>query len=127
MFLATANKSKKLLHLSFIADVRVEELLHSHDDVVTLMTDLPPGFRLLSDLGRLDSMGADCAAEIARIMELCDRQGVALIVRVIPNPAKDIGLGILSQFHYPHRPRTITCQSMVEAAELLSLTPAKAE
>ena len=117
MFLATANKSKKLLHLSFIGEVRLEELSQSHDDVVLLMTDLQPGFRLLTDLGRLDSMGADCAPEIARMMEQCDQQGVALIVRVIPNPAKDIGLGILAQFHYPHRPRTITCQSMVEAAE----------
>jgi hypothetical protein len=121
MFLATANKSKQLLHLSFIADVRVEELVQSHDDVVMLMADLRSGFRLLTDLGRLDSMGVDCAAEIGRIMEMCDRKGVELIVRVIPDPMKDIGLGILSHFHYPHRPRTVTCQSMVEAAKLLSL------
>jgi hypothetical protein len=54
-------------------------------------------------------------------MELCDQKGVALVVRVIPDPTKDVGLGILSRFHYHHRPRSVTCESMVEAAELLSL------
>jgi len=121
MFLATINKSKQLLHLSFIEEVRVEELVQRHDEVVTLLADLKSGFRLLTDLGRLGSMGVDCAPEIGKIMELCDQKGVALVVRVIPDPTKDVGLGILSGFHYHHRPRSVTCESMVEAAELLSL------
>jgi hypothetical protein len=125
MFLATVNKSKQLLHLSFIDEVRVEELVESRDELVTLIADLKPGFRLLTDLGRLDSMGLDCAAEIGKSMELCDQRGVGMIVRVIPDPMKDIGLNILSLFHYSHRPRTVTCESMVEAAKLLSLSPAR--
>ena len=121
MFLVTINKPHQLLHLSFIGEVRAEELIQRHDEVVTLMADLKSGFRLLTDLGRLDSMGVDCAPEIGRIMELCDEKGVALVVRVIPDPTKDVGLAILSRFHYPHRPNSVTCESMVEAAELLSL------
>ena len=121
MFLASSNKSKKLLHLSFIGNVRVEELVSNHDDVILLMKELPSGFRLLSDLDRLDSMEPDCAIEIAKMMEACDRQGVELIVRVIPNPTKDIGLGILSHFHYPRRPRMVTCETMAEAAGFLGL------
>jgi hypothetical protein len=121
MILATVNKSKQLLHLSFIGEVRVEELVAARDELVMLLADLEPGFRLLTDLERLDAMSLDCAAEMGRSMELCDQKGVGLIVRVIPDPMKDIGLGILSRFHYPHRPRTVTCESMVEAAKLLSL------
>jgi hypothetical protein len=121
MFLATNNKPKQLLLLSFIADVQVEQLLQGHDDVVRLMTELQSGFRLLTDLSRLGSMAPDCAPEIGRMMELCDRQGVELIVRVIPHPTKDIGLGILSHFHYSRPPRTITCETMTEAAKLLGL------
>jgi hypothetical protein len=44
MFLATINKSKRLLHLSFIAKVRVEELAQAHDEVVGLIADLPRVF-----------------------------------------------------------------------------------
>jgi hypothetical protein len=47
MFLATVNKAKQLLHLSFIAEVRAEELAQGHDEVAMLMNDLQPGFRLL--------------------------------------------------------------------------------
>lgn len=121
MILATVNKSKQLLYLSFIGEVRVEELVRSREDLVMLLADLEPGFRLLTDLGGLDSMSLDCAPELGKSMELCDQKGVALIVRVVPDPMKDIGLGILSRFHYPHRPRTVTCESMVEAAKLLAL------
>jgi hypothetical protein len=121
MFLATVNKPQQLLHLSFIGEVRVEELTRSRDEVAALIAELKPGFRLLTDFGRLDSMGLDCASEIGKVMELCDQKGVELIVRVIPDPTKDIGMGILTLFHYPHRPRSVTSDSMVEAAQLLSL------
>ena len=89
--------------------------------MVALLADLEPGFRLLTDLGRLDSIDLSCAAEIGKIMELCDQKGVALVVRVIPDRTKDIGLGILGLFHYPHHPRTVSCETIVEAAKLLSL------
>ena len=121
MILATINKSKQLLHLSFIGQVRVEELASGRADVVALLADLSPGIRLLTDLGRLDSIGVECADEIGKVMELCDEKGVELVVRVIPDPRKDIGLRILTLFHYDPRPRVVTCDNMVEAAKLLSL------
>lgn len=121
MFLATINKSKQLLYLSFIAEVRAEEIRQRQDEMATLIADLKSGFRLLTDLGRLGSREVDCAPEIGKIMELCDQNGVSFVVRVIPDPAKDVGLGILSRFHYPNRPRFVTCESMAEAAEILSL------
>jgi len=54
-------------------------------------------------------------------MELADKSGVGLLVRVIPDPTKDIGLDILTLFHYRNLPRMITCENMSEAAEKLSL------
>ena len=124
MLLATINKSKQLLYMSFIGEVRVEELVRSREEVVALLADLAPGFRVLADLERLDSISLDCAPEIGKVMELCDQKGVALVVRVIPDHTKDIGLGILSHFHYHRLPRIVTCANMAEAAKLLSLTSA---
>jgi hypothetical protein len=121
MFLASINKSKQLLYLSFIQQVRAEELERSREDVVTLLADLTAGFRLLTDFGRLDSLAADCATEIGRMMDLFDQKGVGFVVRVIPDPTKDFGMNILSLFHYRSRPRILTCNSMMEAAELLAL------
>jgi anti-anti-sigma regulatory factor len=119
MFLASINKTRQLLCLSYIGEVRAAELAKWHDEVVGLMADLNPGFSLLTDLSHLASVDLDCVPEIGRIMDLCDQKGVELIVRVIPDPTKDIGLGILSLFHYPHRPRRVTCETMVEAGRVL--------
>jgi len=85
------------------------------------LAELAPGFRVLADLGRVDSLSTDCAPEIGKVMELCDQKGVSLIVRVIPDKTKDIGLAILSHFHYHTQPRTANCANLVEAAKLLSL------
>jgi len=121
MFLATINKPKQLLYLSFIHQVKAEELQQGRENAIMLLADLTSGFRLLTDLSHMDSMDVNCAPEIGKMMELCDQKGVALVVRVIPDQAKDIGLNILSMFHYRNAPRTVTCDTMMEAARILSL------
>lgn len=121
MVLATSNQAKQLLCVSYIEQVRVDDLKRSREDVTALLSGLRPSFRLLVDLTRLDAMGSDCAAEIGELMDLIDRSGVSLVVRVIPDPKKDIGMKILSLFHYRHRPRLVTCSKLTEAAKALSL------
>jgi anti-anti-sigma regulatory factor len=121
MFLAMTNKAKRLLYLGYIQQVRTKDLQRGLEELPALLADLPPGFHLLVDLGRLESMDPACSTQIGKVMELCDQHGVGLVIRVIPDPAKDIGFKMLSIFHYPHRPRAVTCKTMSEAAKLLSL------
>jgi hypothetical protein len=121
MFLATTNKAKRLLYISFIQQVQTKDLQRGLEEMPALLADMPPGFNFLVDLGRLESMEPACMTQIGKVMELCDQHGVGLVIRVIPDPAKDIGLNILSIFHYQHRPQAVTCETMSEAARLLSL------
>jgi hypothetical protein len=121
MFLATANKAKRLLHLSYIGNVGAEELRLGINNVSELLRDLAADVRVLADLGRLESMDIECVPEIGRAMELLEQHGVEMVVRVIPDPTKDIGMNIISAFHYHNRPRTVTCETMCEAAKVLSL------
>jgi hypothetical protein len=121
MFLVTSNKAKRLLYLSYIGRVTPEELRRGQEDIKALLTDLKPGFRLLADFGRLESMDLACRTELGQIMELADRSGVGLLVRVIPDPRKDIGLDILSIFHYRHHPQMVTCKNLAEAIKKISL------
>jgi hypothetical protein len=119
MFLATSNKLKPLLTLRYIGQVRADELERSEPDVRALVLELPRGFRLLVDLSLLETMDLNCLPVLGRMMELFDRSGVGLVVRVIPNPDKDIGFNILTLFHYPHQPQIITCETVVEAGRHL--------
>jgi anti-anti-sigma regulatory factor len=121
MLLVTSNQPKQLLCLNYVGRILPDELKLARADIQALLAELPPGFRLLADLSQVESMNPDCAPEIGRTMELLDRAGVKLIVRVIPDPAKDIGMNILTIFHYPHHPQIITCKNLSEAVRKLSL------
>jgi hypothetical protein len=64
-------------------------------------------------------MDLTCVPYIKRMMDVCNKKGVELVVRVIPDPQKDIGLNILSLFHYRRRVRIVTCQTLAEAKKVL--------
>jgi len=121
MVIVTSNKAKRLLFMSFIQHVHPAELKRSQEDVKSLLADLPPGFRLLVDYGPMESMDLACAPEIGRSMELIDQSGVSMVVRVMPDPSKDIGMNILTLFHYRSNPQVVTCDHMADAAKKLSL------
>src|SRR5579862_5424919 len=105
MVLVTSNKHQRLLCLSYVQRVLPAELETIRPELQAMLADLPPDFRLLGDLTLLEYMDPGCMAEIGRTMEMVDQHGVGLIVRVIPDPARDIGLNILTIFHYMHQPR----------------------
>ena len=107
--------------MSYIQHVPPLELERATEDVKTLLAELTPGYRLLVDLSRLESMELESMNIVGRMMELFDQSGVGMIVRVIPDPSKDIGFNIYTIFHYPHRPKVITCETMPQAARALAL------
>ena len=121
MFLATTNKTKQLLLLTYIGHVRAEELRRGREEASVVMADLAPGFRVLANFVEMDSMDTDTAPEIGKLMEDAEKRGVEMIVRVIPDPSKDIGLNILAGFHYKRPVETVTCETMEEGVKALGL------
>src|SRR5689334_15608126 len=121
MILATINKPKQLLYLTFIGQVSVEELQEGYAEMANLIDELTSGWRLLADLTPLDKFAPGSSKEIGKAMELCDEKSVGLVIRIIPEPGKDIGMNILSVFHYRRRPRFVTCETLAEAGQILGL------
>jgi len=121
MVLVTSNKSQRLLSFIYAGRVGPEELQAVWEETKALVAELPPGVRVLADLSHLDFMDPQCMAEIGRTMDLLHKHGVSLIVRAIPDESKDIGLNILTIFHYPNHPRIITCDSLPKALRQLAL------
>jgi len=121
MFLATSNKNKRLLCVTYAGVVNPEQLAAGRAELTPLLAELPPGFRVLVNLSQLETMDIECQAEIGLQMEAFDRAGVSLIVRVIPDESKDIGLNILTVFHYSRHPQVATCRNLTEAAGVLAL------
>jgi hypothetical protein len=121
MVLATCNKAKQLFFLNYVGQVRRSDLERRWDDFKGLVAELSPGFRLLVDLTGLESMKLDCMDAIGEFMQFMDQSGVGMVVRVVPDPKKDIGLNILTVFHYQKRPQVVTCRTLAEAAVALAL------
>jgi len=121
MFLATSNKAKELLYLSYIEHVTVTDLRRGHDELVALLAELPAGFKMLVDLSLLESMDLGCVEELGKMMERLDQHGMKQVVRVIPDPTRDIGFNIMARFHYHNNPRMNNCDTMIQAAKLLGL------
>lgn len=121
MFEITFEKSANLLKVSWGGHVGAGEAMRGAEKLESLLGDVPPGFRLLTDLSSLNVMDLECVPHIERIMDLFERGGVGMVVRVIPDPHKDIGLNIMSLFHYRRRIRIVTCKTLEEAEEALAL------
>ncbi len=84
-----------------------------------MMNEVTPGFRVLTDFRWLDRMEPTAATHVAEIMDALAKKDVAAVVRVVPDPHKDIGLNILSQFHYGPKIKLATFESLAEALSAL--------
>jgi hypothetical protein len=71
----------------------------------------------MTDLESMDYAGVPY---ITSVMDLCMARQVEQVIRVIPDPHKDIGLNIMSYFHYGPGVRVAVCQNLADAMRLLA-------
>lgn len=115
-----ADPKNQLLTIRYRGYVRSSAVAACAKEVKAALGKLRPGFRLLADLTELETMETDCAPALREIMQLCRKSGVALVVRAIPDPRRDIGLGIMSYFHYGPQVQIASCATIAEAKEILA-------
>jgi hypothetical protein len=89
------------------------------EEVRSALPNLSRGFRLLADFSQVEEMDISCASTITKIMDLCNEACVSTVVRIIPQPKQDIGLHIMSFFHYRDNVCIVTCNSTDEAFKIL--------
>jgi hypothetical protein len=117
VFSVEADRSKRLVVISVAQHVSADEARQAAQQVRQILESVPPGFRMLSDFRWLDSMDPSAAPHIADIMDALSQKEVASIVRVVPDPHKDIGLNILSQFHYDSKIPIATFETLADALQ----------
>ena len=120
VYAVEADVAQNLLIIHYSGYVRSSAVERCAREVASSLTSLKPGFRLLADFTDLEAMDVACAPHLEQIMQLCDEKGVSEVVRVIPDPRRDIGLQIMSYFHYGPEVRITTCRSLEEAQEVLA-------
>jgi len=113
------DEAKRLLAIRYHGVVRAEETERGLEQIRDGLMKLQSGFRLLADLSELESMDVGCAPFIEKAMDMCNEKGTSVVVRVIPDPHRDIGMQIMSIFHYRGDVRIFTCETLAQAEEIL--------
>ena len=119
MFHAEIDASKRVLTMSFSQHVDSAEMRSCREKVQSILVDVEPGFRLLTDLTGLDSMDKECSTDLGEMMSLCDAKGINAVVTVVPDPKKDIGFTILEPFHYGKHVEVMTYETLADAIQSL--------
>jgi hypothetical protein len=117
MYAVELDRSKRLLVISAAAVVTAEEAEMAVKQVRDLLRDIAPGFHAFADFRWLESMDPAAMRHIAQIMDALAEKNVASVTRVMPDPHKDIGLNILSQFHYGTDVKIATFETLADALQ----------
>src|SRR6478736_3213381 len=123
MYAVEIDRSKRVLVISAVQRVTAEQAKLAARRVRELLQDIAPGFRVLADYRWLESMDSAAARHVAEIMDALAEKGVASVTRVIPDPRKDIGLNILSQFHYGPKVQITTFETLADAVQDIAMKP----
>ncbi|CAN5511514.1 hypothetical protein BH20VER1_BH20VER1_03440 [soil metagenome] len=117
MYSVEADTSKRLLVISAAGHASAAEVKELAQRVREVVADFSPGFKALTDFRWLDSMDTSAAPFMAEVMDALAAKKVATVVRVVPDPRKDIGLNILSRFRYGSSTRVVTYETLADALQ----------
>src|SRR6266576_985919 len=117
MYALELDRSKRLLVISAAQTVTAEEAKMVAQRIRELLQDIAPGFHVLADFRWLESMDSAAARHVAEMMDALAEKNVASVTRVMPDPHKDIGLNILSQFHYGANVKIATFETLADALQ----------
>jgi hypothetical protein len=120
MYAVELDQSKRLLVITAAQRVTAEQARQAAQQIRELLQQVAPQFRVLADFRWLESMDPASARHVGEIMDALAQKGVASVTRVMPDPRKDIGLNILSQFHYGPEIEIATFQTLADAVQSLS-------
>jgi hypothetical protein len=117
MYAVELDRSKRFLVISATQKVTAQEADRALQRVREMLHDVAPGFHVLADFRGLESMDPAAARHIAKMMDALAEKNVASVTRVMPDPHKDIGLNILSQFHYGANVKIATFETLADALQ----------
>jgi len=120
MYAVELDRSKRLLVISAAQRVPAPEVKAVAQRVREVLRGVAPGFHVLADFRWLESMDSAAAQYLAEIMDALAEKKVASVTRVFSDPHKDIGLNILSPFHYGADVTITTFETLADAVQSIA-------
>ena len=121
MYAVELDRSKRLLVISAVGHVTAQQVKGVAQSVRELLQQTAPGFHVLADFRWLESMDSTAAPHLAEIMDELTKKGVGSVTRAFSDPRKDIGLNIVSQFHYEPNVSITTFETLADAVQSITV------
>jgi hypothetical protein len=110
-----ADETANVLRVRYVGHVSsqsMEAALLGAGGILDLMR---PGFLVLTDMSRVEAFEKMCVPYVGKLMDLFMEKGLGSVVRVVPDPTKDIGFNILGRFHYGPKVSVVMFESLDDA------------
>jgi len=119
-FVLTLDAARNVVRTQYAGRITAAAMQAAAVRIEAALPKLSPGFTALTDFSQVESMDLDCVPHLTRIMDLCREHGIATLIRVLPDPKKDIGINILSVVHYGRKITKVTVDTVEEAERALN-------
>jgi ABC-type transporter Mla MlaB component len=120
VFDVTIDAPRNLVRTRFAGALTAAEMKAAAGRIETLLPEVKSGFTALTDFSQVLSMDIDCVPHLTKIMDLCRAHGISMIIRVLPEPDKDIGINLLSIVHYRGKVKILSVDTLADAERALS-------
>jgi anti-anti-sigma regulatory factor len=114
MYLLGIDRTKNRVHITLSDRFDALQAKTLSEELTSRLEELERGFCMLCDLTTLEEFDPSAAKHYESMMDLCNKNGVSKIIRIIPNPARNFGLTVMSYFHYDREIPVVTCSKFRE-------------
>ena len=115
------NKTNNTISIKIESSFDLQQAEQLHVEIERIIPEVKKGFTVLTDLTSLQKMDLESRGSITKSMDLFNEYGIAEIIRVVPDMAKDLGFNIMSLFHYSRDVKMHTFGSLEEATKHINL------
>src|SRR5437773_3229947 len=115
MIKVSYNQEHNTVIIEFQGNIDATQAEQFFFDIEKVLPKHGKGFKLLTDFSSVDTMELEVQRAIKKAMEFFNARGVSEILRVIPDPAMEIGFNAMSASRYSKEVKVHTLRSRQEA------------
>jgi anti-anti-sigma regulatory factor len=119
MYNICLNKRDNIVSIKIQGCFDSEQADKMYADAASIIRNAKTALIVLTDISEVDEMKHESIESLSKIMELFNSHGTKQVIRIIPDSSKDIGLNILSRFHYSPDVKIHTFDSQEKAGEYM--------
>jgi len=119
MYKIDMDIDKRIVSIKIMGEFDLKQSQEMYRDAAIILKTAEGPLMVLSDISEAIDIKHESIEALSKVMELFNSHGTKQVIRIIPDSSKDIGLNILSRFHYSPDVKIHTFDSREKAGEYM--------